>query len=86
MTETMETTAGQAITKLNAEMDAVFVDGNNSAAYLPDVVGDMEDDGTTVIVEWDGGETAILTRMEDGYRAGHYGAVYTVERAEALGY
>ncbi len=86
MTETMETTAGQAITEINAEMDAVFVDDNNSATYLPDVVGDMEDDGTTVIVEWDGEHTAILTRMEDGYRAGHYGAVYSVERAGELGY
>lgn len=82
-------TATQALTEANETMDAIYVDANDSAAYLPDLLNDAVDadyDETPVIVETDGTGKLVLTRMEDGYRAGHYGTILNVDHPEAVGY
>lgn len=81
-----ETTAIKALTEANETMDAIFVDDNNGAIYLPDLMNDPEDDQTPVIVESDGAGKLVLTRMEDGYRAGHYGTILDVDHREAARY
>lgn len=82
-------TATQALEAANKEMDAIYVDANDSAAYLPDLLNNAVDadyDETPVIVETDGKGKLVLTRMEDGYRAGHYGTILDVDHREASRY
>ncbi len=85
-----ETTAGQALIEANGEMDAISVDGNNSAAYLPDIVNEMYEelsvDQVAVIVESDGPGKLVLTKMTDGYRDGYYGTILDVNHPEAAIY
>lgn len=81
-----ETTAIKALTEANKTMDAIYVDDNNSATYLPDLMNDPENDETEVLVETDGAGKLVLTRMEDGYRAGRYGAILDVDHPEASRY
>ena len=81
-----ETTAIKALTEANETMDAIYVDDNNGAQYLPDTVHDLEDDGAVVIVETDGPGKLVLTRMKDGYRTGHYGTILDVDHPEAARY
>lgn len=81
-----ETTAIKALAEANETMDAIYVDDNNDATYLPDLLLDADSDETTVIVESDGAGKLVLTRMEDGYRAGHYGTILDVDHREAARY
>lgn len=81
-----ETTAIKALTEANEKMDAIYVDDNDSATYLPDVMSDPDNDETPVIVETDGPGKLVLTKMEDGYRAGHYGTILDVDHPEAARY
>lgn len=81
-----ETTAIKALIEANETMDAIFVDDNNGAQYLPDIVHDLEDDGAEVHVVSDGEGKLVLTRMEDGYIAGHYGTILDVDHPEAAQY
>ncbi len=81
-----ETTAIQALTEANETMDAIYVDNNNSATYLPDLLDDADDDQTSVLVETEGEGKLVLTRMQDGYRTGHYGTILGVDHPEAARY
>lgn len=81
-----ETTAIKALTEANETMDAIYVDDNNNAIYLPDLLNDPDNDETPVIVESDGEGKLVLTRMQDGYRAGHYGTILDVDHPEAARY
>lgn len=86
-----ETTEIKALTEANGTMDAIYVDDNDSATYLPDLINGLtaeeeEHGGATVLVETDGPGKLVLTRMEGGYRAGHYGTILDVDHPEAARY
>ena len=84
-----ETTEIRALIEASKTMDAVYVDDNGEATYLPDLIAsltgvEIEHGGRTVLVETDGPGKLVLTHMVDGYRTGHAGTILDVDHPEAV--